>query len=123
MSRLMKFKRQVSVFVLAVVCLSALLLATGIITYSDNGLRGGDIETVENHGIALADPNGIGSEETIPGQETPLANPDAESSFAILSACLLVVFTVVLVWFLVFRPQPEEKKEPQETVVLERRTK
>ncbi len=106
MSRAAKITRQISVLMLALVFVSALVLASGLFVFSR-----GETETIDISEVPLA---GFPQNDTPGAQSSPdplgatQITAHGESSLTILSACLLVVFTVVLLWFLVFRPVKPE---------------
>jgi hypothetical protein len=102
-THIQKAARQVSALSLACISVVALLLATGLVSYTERL----PADSADDPGIELID-----------DPETPLSPLEDESSLAALAASLLVSFTFVLVWVLVFRPKasalPEAAEAPRE---------
>jgi hypothetical protein len=107
MNRVRKLSRQISVVALALISVTALLLATGLLVYvDDNGGLPNTMHVVDN-GVPLEDPNGEGSEEP----EGPGAS--WEDSTTVVVTGMIIVAIFVFVWFLVFRPRPEGEETPK----------
>ncbi len=98
MKRGRPISRQLSVFALVLISVTALLLASGIVVYSG-----------DPHMTSV--PSSVGTtHETIPDGALPLEAPSAadgaapDTSAAVVGGSILIALTFVFVWFLVFRP-------------------
>jgi H+/Cl- antiporter ClcA len=103
MNRVRKLSRQISVVVLALISVTALLLATGLLVYVD-GNGGLPIDVVRNEDVPLADPNG----DEVPGSSGRQGINWEDSTTAVVAG-MITVAIFVFVWFLVFRPQSERE--------------
>ncbi|MDR0381322.1 MAG: hypothetical protein LBH86_04945 [Oscillospiraceae bacterium] len=111
MNRVRKLSRQISVVALALISVTALLLATGLLVYVDDS-GGLPIEVIGDGVVPMADPNGEMPEG--PGGQ----GINWEDSTTLVVAGMIIVAIFVFVWFLVFRPRPEveeKTKEAEET--------
>lgn len=93
-----KISRQFSALALGLISVVALLLATGLVVYTDTAP---DNATQP----ALTSPLPRDVETIDSAAPVPLAAPAPVNSLAVLGGSILIVITFVLVWFLVFRPQ------------------
>jgi hypothetical protein len=112
MSRMRKLSRQISVVALALISVTALLLATGLLVYVDDS-GGLPFEMIEgDNAVPMADPNGEEISDE-PGEQG--ANGiNWENPSTVVVASMIIVAIFVFVWFLVFRPRSEGEEPAKE---------
>ncbi|MDR1158388.1 MAG: hypothetical protein LBK75_08840 [Oscillospiraceae bacterium] len=107
MNRVRKLSRQISVVALALISVTALLLATGLLVYVDD--NGGLPSVIVRDGdVPLADPGGDEMPEEPDGQGVNWGD-----STTVVVTGMIIVVIFVFVWFLVFRPRPEGEETPK----------